>query len=298
MITKRNTVLKESLGDKIYSYINIFLLIAIGVITLYPFLNVVAVSISGRGFVARGEVGIIPKGITFAAYKKIWDSGALNMAYLNTIYTTVITTVLGLTLTTFLAYPLSKKSLPGRKGLTLFVSITMWFHAGMIPSFLVMQRLGLLDTLSAVILSQLVAAYNVIVMIGFFSNIPESLEESAKLDGANDIMILFKIVLPLSMPVLATVALWIAVAQWNNFFQALIYLQSREKFTLQIVLRDIVLSSSSADYGMIDDTDAAGAVTESIRYATILVATVPVLIIYPFVQKYFVKGVMIGSVKG
>ena len=161
----------------------------------------------------------------------------------------------------------------------------------MIPNFLVMKQLGLLNSLNGLVLAQLTTGYNVIVMKNFFAGIPDSLEESAKLDGANDVQVLFRIVIPLSKPIISTVALWIAVASWNNFFQPMMYLVDNDKYTLQIFLRDIVLNAS------VHSEEAASGMTDMIRYATIMVATVPILVVYPFIQKYFVQGTMVGAVK-
>lgn len=287
----KGTAVKQSLGDRVYSIIIYIILIAFAICALYPFLHVIAVSLSGENFVARGEITIIPKGFNLEAYKKVFENPKILTGYKNTIYVTVLNTILGVIVTAMTAYPISKKRLPGKTFLTIFICITMWFQAGMIPCFLVMKQLNLLNSLIGLVLAQLTSGYNVIVMKNFFSGIPESLEESAKLDGANDMQVLFRIVLPLSKPIMSTVALWIAVGSWNNFFQPMMYLIDSEKYTLQIFLRDIVLNASVAKDEM------GSGLTDMIRYATIMVATVPVLMVYPFIQKYFVQGTMVGAVK-
>ena len=287
----KGTVVKQSLGDRIYSTIVYIILIAFAICALYPFLHVVAVSLSGENYVARGAITIIPKGFNIEAYIKVFENPKILIGYKNTIYVTVLNTILGVIVTAMTAYPISKKKLPGKTALTIFICVTMWFQAGMIPQFLVMKQLGLINSLNGLVLAQLTSGYNVIVMKNFFTGIPESLEESAKLDGANDMQVLFKIVAPLSKPIMSTVALWIAVASWNNFFMPMMYLIDTEKYTLQIFLRDIVLNASlSAD-------ETGSGLTDMIRYATIMVATIPILVAYPFIQKYFVQGTMVGAVK-
>jgi putative aldouronate transport system permease protein len=268
--------------------------------TLYPFLHVIAVSLSGRFPVARGEVTFYPKDITLNAYQKILESKALFRSYANTILIVVAGTILSVFFISLAAYPLSKKKLPGNRLITFLLTITLWFNAGMIPQFFVVQRLGLYDSLWSLILTPLISAYYVIVMRNFFENMPSSLEESARLDGCTDIGILFRIIYPLSLPVLSTVALWVAVAHWNSFFEPLLYLKSREKYTIQLALRDIILANSANEYNL--DVDPMihefEVVTESVQYATIIAATLPILVVYPFLQKYFVKGVLVGAIKG
>lgn len=287
----KGSVVKESLGDRIFSVVVYIILIAFAICAVYPFLHVIAVSLSNENYVARGAITIIPKGLNFRAYEEVLNNSKILTGYKNTIYVTVLNVILGVVVTAMTAYPLSKKRLPGKTVLTIFVCITMWFQAGMIPQFLVMKQLGLLDSLNGLVLAQLTTGYNVIVMKNFFTGIPDSLEESAKLDGANDMQVLFRIVVPLSKPIMSTVALWLAVASWNSFFQPMMYLVENEKYTLQIFLRDIVLNAS------INYEETGSGLTDMIRYATIMVATVPILVVYPFIQKYFVQGTMVGAVK-
>lgn len=287
----KGTVVKQSLGDRIYSVIVYVILIAFSICALYPFLHVIAVSLSGENYVARGAITIIPKGLNVRAYKEVFQNPNILIGYKNTIYVTVLNVILGVIVTAMTAYPLSKKNLPGKTAFTIFVCITMWFQAGMIPQFLVMKKLGLINSLIGLILAQLTSGYNVIVMKNFFMGIPDSLEESAKLDGANDMQVLFKIVVPLSKPIMSTVALWLAVASWNNFFQPMMYLIDNVKYTLQIFLRDIVLNAN------VNYEETGSGMTDMIKYATIMVATLPILVAYPFVQKYFVKGTLVGAVK-
>lgn len=288
--TKR-TVVKHSLVDRIYTTVIHIILILFSICALYPFLHVVAVSLSDEVAVARGVITIIPKGLNVRAYVEVFNNPRILIGYKNTIYVTVLNVVFGILVTAMTAYPLSKKKLPGVKAFTIFVCFTMWFSAGMIPRFLVMKQLGLINSLHGLVLAQLTSGYNVIVMKNFFSGIPESLEESAKLDGANDMQVLFRIVAPLSKPIVSTVSLWLAVGSWNNFFQPMMYLIDDEKYTLQIFLRDIILNAA------VNYEESGTGMTDMIRYATIIVAIVPILAVYPFIQKYFVKGTMVGAVK-
>ncbi len=284
---------RKNWGELVYNIVIYTFLIVFAVCALYPFLHVIAVSISGSNYVGRGEITIIPKGINFEAYKMVLKNNNIIIGYKNTIYVAVLNTLFGTIVTAMTAYPLSKKNLPGKKFFVIFICITMWFTAGMIPRFLVMRQLGLLDSLTGLAIAQLTTGYNVIVMKSFFEGIPESLEESAKLDGANDAQVLFKIVLPLSKPIISTVALWIAVASWNDFFHPMMYLTDDKKYTLQIFLRNIVVNASINA----DALEMSTTTSDMIRYATIMVATVPILLVYPYIQKYFVQGTMVGAVK-
>ncbi len=215
-------------------------------------------------------------------------------AYGNTLFVVIVGTLLSMVLTIMAAFIISRSDLPGKKFITFAITLTMWFSGGMIPMFLLIRKLGLYDNLFALILPTAISAYNVIVMRSFFMSLPASLEESAQLDGANDLIILFRILVPLSMPSIATVTLWVAVAYWNAYTPALLYLSTRSKFTLQLVLRDIVFNNTMAQY--MDGTNEV--VSESLIYANIILTMLPIMLLYPFLQKYFIKGVMIGAIKG
>lgn len=296
VLVKSNNKIKTNIGDKIYVSIVYVVLAVIAIAALYPFLNIVMVSISGAEYVSRGEVTIWPKGVNLDAYKSVLESPSIFIGYKNTLFVTLLTTILGVLTTALTAYPLSKETLPGKKGLLIFVSITMWFHAGMIPRFLVMKNLDLLDSLVGLSLACMLSGYNVVVMRNFFMGLPKALEESAQLDGCNDLQILFKIILPLSLSSIATIALWIAVSAWNAFFEPMLFLNTSSKYTLQIFLRDIVVNSTLASNDM--DMEMGAVTSDMVRYATIMVATIPILLVYPFIQKYFVQGVTVGAVKG
>lgn len=294
MSTIKRKRIKASIGDRIFSGVIHIALILFAIAALYPFLHVIAVSLSRSEYVSSGLVSIFPKGFNLSAYAEVMRNKMIFTGYINSIYITVMTTALGVICTAMMAYPLSREELPGRKFFLIFVSITILFQAGMIPRFLVMKELGLLNSLNGVVLAGLTSGYNVTVMRNFFMNIPKSLEESAALDGCNEMQILFKIIIPLSKSILSTVAMWTMVACWNAFFDPMLYLNDIDKYTLQIFLRDIVKKASSSS----NDIETGIVAVDSVRYATVMVATIPVLLIYPFIQKYFVKGTTAGAVKG
>lgn len=264
---------------------------------LYPVLYVLAASLSSFQFLAQGRVGIIPMGFTVEAYKRILGYPMLGRAYLNTIFYTVAGTAVSLLLTAMAAYPLSRRPFPGQKFMSAVVVVAMLFSAGMVPTFLIVTRLNMYNTVWSILLPTAVSSFNVVLLRSFFEQIPYELEESAALDGCSQMMILFRIILPLSMPGLVTVGLFYAVQQWNSYFPAMLYLRDRSLVPMQIILRDIVIQNQTADLS-IDLVNGSDQISESVKYATIMVATIPIMLVYPFIQKYFVKGIMIGSVKG
>jgi putative aldouronate transport system permease protein len=262
-------------------------------------MHVVSVSFSSFGPVTRNEISIFPKEFTFISYKNVFETNAILTAYKNTIFITAIGTFLGVIMTSFVAYPLSRPNFMARRFFTLCIALTLWFGAGMIPSFMVIKTLHLYNTLWAVILPALINTFHVIIMLTFFKSVPQDLIDAAKIDGCNEIRILFQIIYPLSKPILATIALWIAVAQWNIFLTPLLFLRDRALYPLQIVLREVMLEGLSDTY--FSETlagDGETMVEESIKAATLMVSTLPILLMYPFLQKYFTKGVMVGSIKG
>ncbi|WP_413237995.1 carbohydrate ABC transporter permease [Paenibacillus sp. 1P07SE] len=279
----------------IYQWIIGLILLLISITMLYPFIYMLAVSLSSDYHVMRGDVTIWPKGWTLKSYRLVLEDSRIFTAYLNTFIYVSLGTVIALVTTAMGAYALGKRGMVMHKPLTLMVIFTMLFNGGMIPTFLVVQELGLIDTIWAMVLPGAVSVWNLIIMRTFFANIPKELEESGKIDGLNEIGIFTKIVLPLSKPALATIGLFYAVALWNNFYMALLYLRTESMFPLQVILRNIVLAGEFDGGGVGGDEVI---VEESLKYATILVSTLPILLLYPFLQKYFVKGAMIGSVKG
>ena len=280
-----------------FNIINISIMLTVAVATLYPFLYVLAASLSDTSYIVQGKVGIIPIGINLEAYKRVLEYPFIGKSYYNTILYTVMGTTINLILTVCGAYPLSRNRFPGKKFFMFIVTFTMLFGGGMIPTFLVVKGLGLYNTIWAMILPSAISTWNLIIMRTFFQQIPASLEEAALIDGTNEIQALYMIILPLSMPSLVTIALFYAVGHWNSFFPALIYLKNKELYPLQIILRQIVIQNET-DSMVNDLNQGRELVSESIKHATIIVATLPILTIYPFIQKYFVKGVMVGAVKG
>ncbi len=276
--------------------INYLLLTILVVICFYPFLNVVAYSFSSNRAVLSGTVTFFPIEMQLDAYKEIVHRGQIWTAMRVTMVVTMLGTAIGLVLTVFAAYALSKDKLKGRRWISGMILFTMYFNGGIIPTFLVIKNLGMYDQLTSLYIPSAVNVFNFIVMRTFFREIPKSLEEAAYLDGATDVQILFKIVLPLSMPIIATIGLFYAVYYWNDYFNALIYIQSPEKYTLQLRLRSLLFAGELGAAG--NEGLAQQVMAESLKMACIVVGTVPILAVYPWLQKYFVKGVMLGSVKG
>lgn len=266
------------------------------IVMLYPFLNVIAVSFSDYTAYLKNPLMVIPSDFTLSAFQFVFKDGQVLMAYANTVIVTVSGVLIGLALTILMAYPLSRKHLKGRAVIMNLVIFSMMFSGGMIPSYYLIRSLKLIDSLWAVILPGAFSAYNMILMKNFLEALPDSLMEAAQIDGASEPFILVRIALPLCMPILATLCLFIAVQYWNGYFNAMLYIRDRSKWTLQLVLREIVLAN--VQNGNNDPAQENYVVSISIKYASLLVVMLPIMLIYPFLQKYFVKGVMIGAVKG
>ncbi|SDE40302.1 putative aldouronate transport system permease protein [Paenibacillus sp. UNCCL117] len=282
----------------LFACINSLILLGVIMVTLYPFIHMAAVSLSSNVHVLRGEVSLLPKGFTFDMYKVVLNDPRIGKAYWNTFVYVTLGTVISLIVTSLGAYALGKKTMLFHRGFTLLIIFTMFFSGGMIPTFLIVKELGIMDTVWGMVLPGAVSTWNLLIMRTFFANVPVELEESGKMDGLNDIGVFFRIVVPVSQAVFATIGLFYAVAMWNNFMLPLLYLRNPDLFPLQVILRNIVLA------GQLNQADAAAVgadsviLEESLKYATIMVSTVPILLAYPFLQKYFVKGAMIGAVKG
>ncbi|MGI5892988.1 MAG: carbohydrate ABC transporter permease [Candidatus Merdivicinus sp.] len=287
--------MKPTKGEKVFNVINILILLLFALICLFPFVHVFAKSISSEASIVAGEVVLWPKDLQLEAYKAVFGNKSMNNSFFFTVYTTVLGTAVNILLTVLAAYPLSKGDLIGKKPLWLMILFTMFFSGGMIPLYLVVNGLHLINTVWALILPGAISTYNMIIMKTFFQNIPDSLEESAMLDGCTEIGVLFRIVLPLSLPVIATLSLFYAVGHWNNFMSSLLYINDTSKFTLQLKLRQLVLQDDVSS--MMEGANAATLPRESLKAASIMYATLPILIVYPWLQKYFVKGVLVGSVK-
>jgi putative aldouronate transport system permease protein len=265
---------------------------------VYPFLYLVSQSFGAS--VTMG-LSLVPENPTPSAYERVFRNPHIYIGFKNTIFRVILGTGLTMLCTIAAAYPLSKRYFPNRSLWTGLLVFTMFFSGGLIPSYLLVRSLGIYNTIWAMVLPGLISTYNMIIMRNFFMNIPAELEESARMDGANDFLILARIIIPVSGPIIATVALWTMVGHWNAWFDCMIYISTTEKQVLQLILRRIVLEGTTqlmelANYAAGMDTGQAN--TDAVKAATIMVATIPILLVYPFLQKYFVKGVMIGSLKG
>lgn len=288
--------IKQTRGDTIFDIINYTVVTFLMIITLYPIVYVAVASISDPMIVAQsGGLMLWPQGIQFEGYKRVFANPEIWTGYANTIFYTVVGTTLNVVFTAMFAFALSRKKLMLKKAMTWFMMITMFFHGGMIPTYLNMRDMGLLDTRVAVLLPGLVSAYNCIILRTNFESIPDSLEESAKIDGASDWTVFSKIILPLSMPALAVMVLFYGVGHWSSWFNEMLYLQDRTLWPLQLIIREIIVLSTSM---ATEEGGMSFEMTEIIKYATIMVSTLPILAVYPYLQKYFVKGVMVGAVKG
>lgn len=297
-MVKDNSLSSKALDVVVYT-VMLFVLI----VTLYPVLNVVASSFSSANANDRGAVSIFPVDFSIDAYKMIFDAGTVPNAFKNSALYTSVGTFVNLILTGCFAYSLSRKSLPLRGFYTTLAIIPMYFSGGLVPTFLLIKNLGLYNSMWALILPGAISITNMIIMRTFFQNIPAELEESAALDGANDLVIFLRIILPLSKAIIFTIGLYYAVGHWNSWFSSMIYFKDNDKYPLQMILRQIVIQTNdikeaaiSGDFNTVGDIGNVN--VKGIKFATLFVSMVPMLVIYPFIQKYFMKGVMIGSLKG
>ena len=269
---------------------------------LYPILNMVSISMSNQFAVLRAEVTFYPIGLDLGSYKLIFENKDLWNSIGNSIFVAVVGCLCSLLLTSLAAYPLAFGDFYGKRLFNLLILFTMWFNSGIIPVFLTIRTLGLYNSLWALIVNAMLAAYNVVIVRSYFQSVPISIVESARIDGANDFLILFRLIIPLSKPVLATVALWIIVGHWNDYLNSLLFLSDRKNYTLQLVLKELVLNAEASIHNIsaTSDTTTSGAAAlgQQMRNGVLVVSMIPMVILYPFVQRYFVSGVMLGSVKG
>jgi len=289
----------ESPAERLFGIGNVLFLISLMVVTLYPLLFVLFASLSNASELASHR-GLLfwPIDLTFEAYRRVLQNPLILTGYRNTLFIVIVGTALNVFLTALGAYALSRRNVLFKNPVMFLIVFTNFFSGGLIPSYLLIgQTLGLQNTLWALIIPGAVSTFNLIVMRTGFMAVPASLEEAARMDGANDWTILFKIIIPLSWPVVAVMVLFYGVAHWNAFFGALIYIRDRDLYPLQLVLREILISSNTQNM----TTDVASgdtfAIGETIKYATIIVATLPILVVYPYLQRYFVKGVAVGAIK-
>ncbi|MEG0834660.1 MAG: carbohydrate ABC transporter permease [Oscillospiraceae bacterium] len=297
MAKKRAKLTRE---DKVFNAV-LFIVVSITtMVILYPLVFVLMASISDPMEVFQGKVWLLPKGFNLEAYKQVFRNKDIYIGYRNTLLYTVVGAVVSICITMSAAYPLARKKMYGRNGFMGFFTFTMFFSGGLIPTYLVCRNLGLYNSFWAVILIGSISVYNIIVARTFIQNtIAEDLYEASAIDGCGDIKVFFKVVLPLSAPIIAVLVLFYGVNYWNGYFTGLIYLGERAKYPLQLFLREILLTNMSDSMVDMMETDMSKyMVAESIKYAVIIVSSVPMLVLYPFLQKFFVKGVMIGAVKG
>ncbi len=281
-----------------FSIVNSILLLVVVFVTVYPFVYMISVSLSSSLHVMRGQVTWFPRGFNLGMYKIALTDPRIPRAYLNTIIYVVLGTAISLVITSMAAYALSKRHLPFNKGFTMFIVFTMFFNGGMIPTFLVVRSLGIMDSIWAMVLPQAVSAWLLWVMRTYVSGLPEEMEDAARIDGLRDFGIFVYIVLPLSRAALAAIGLFYAVALWNNFLLPLLYLRESDLFPLQVILRNLVIMDNF-EMAVTTTVGVEGMVIiDSLKYATITVSTLPIIMVYPLLQKHFTKGVMIGAVKG
>ena len=297
---KRSGLNKRGPFDIVFDGLIYLFMLLFFIIVAYPILYVLALSFSSREAVLNNEVYIIPVGFNFDNYKLVLKHEFLPKAFLNSVFYTVFGTLYSMILTILGAYALSRKNYFGRDFIMFLIAFTMMFGGGMIPSYMLIKNLGLLNTRLALIIPFAVSQYNLIVMRTYMQQIPSAIEESAKLDGANDFVILFRIFVPMSKPVIATITLFYAAGQWNDFFSGLIYLDDKNKFPLQLVIRDLLITQNDAtlNQGLAAQQGMPSLTPGGYRAAIVVVTVLPLLVVYPFIQKYFVKGVMLGSIKG
>ncbi|NOU75490.1 ABC transporter permease subunit [Paenibacillus sp. LMG 31458] len=292
--------LKISKGDRIFDIINYSILTIVFIIVLYPLYFIVIASVSNPTLVNNGAMTLWPKGFMLDGYKKVFEYVDVWVGYRNTIFYTVIGTILNVFVTMGVAYTLSRKNFLGKGALMTYIMIPMFFTGGLVPTFLIVKKMGLYNTPLVMIIIGAINIFNVIIARTYIQGtIPEELYESAQMDGCNHFTFFFRIILPLSSSIIAVLTLYYAVDHWNDFFNSLIYLSNKNLFSLQLVLRGILIQSNiQTDMLQAEDVVRQQYEAELLKYALIIVTSLPILVIYPFMQKYFVKGVMIGSVKG
>ncbi|MGO4790316.1 carbohydrate ABC transporter permease [Paenibacillus sp. FSL W8-0187] len=288
----------KSISEVLFDSANVILLCLLSIVTLYPFLYVLFASISTPAeFVQHRGILLWPKGFSLDSYRMVFENPNIIRSYMNTIFYVVVGTTLNILMTALGAYGLSRKNVMWKSTIMMLIVMTMFFDGGLIPKYLLVKNMGLIDTYWALIIPSAMTTWNLIIMRTAFQGVPDALEESARIDGASDWTILFRIIIPLSLPVIAVMVLFYGVWHWNKWFDALIYLRDRDLFPLQLILREILIQNDTSSMMTSVGGGDRMPVGETIKYATIMVATLPILFLYPFLQKYFVKGVMIGAIK-
>ena len=290
---------RKTLGENIFSILDYIILTFLAVLALYPMLYVLFASLSNpMSFMKHSGLLYGPVGFSLDGYKKVFDKAEILLGYKNTIIYVLAGVSISMIITTTFAYVLSRKGLYWNRLLSIMALITMYFTGGLVPTYLLVKQLGMVDTRWAILLPTAMSTYNMIIMRTGFASVPISLEEAAKIDGASPFAIMMRIIIPLAMPTMAVITLYYAVAQWNSWFPAAIYLRSMELYPLQLFLRDVLINNVQMDAVAAADSAEGLAVSEIVKYATIIVSVLPIICVYPFLQKYFAKGIMIGAVKG
>lgn len=297
MVLKKNK-LKISFGESVGSFANYLFLALIGIVCLVPFLYVISVSFTSENSLGLHGTQLIPGEFSLSAYKFLFaNADRLVQSYFNTILVTIAGTVIGLIVIAGVAYPLSKKELPFRTPFMMYVLFSMLFGGGLIPLYIIMKSIGLYDNYWALILPGIYSSWNMILMRNFFMSLPTSLEESALIDGANEIQVLVKIMLPLSRPIMATLFLFMAVGYWNNWFNALLFMPDPNKWPIMMFLKEVLQSLNVVDKITVMPSSEAPP-SQSLQMAVVVACTLPIICVYPFLQKYFVRGILMGSIKG
>lgn len=290
--------MREQTANRVFDTVNFIVLLVCTLVCLAPFLHILAISLSSVRPIVSGEVSLFPIELNFEAYFKVFSDPAMIRSLGFTVLLTCLFTVLCMVMSIAMGYPLSKKKLKGRKAFMFIVVITMFFSGGIIPEYILVRNLNLLDSIWALVLPGLINPFYLIILISFFNNIPESLEESAEIDGSSHFRTLISIMLPLSLPVITTLSLFYAVGRWNGFSDTLMYINSPEFYPLQLKLYNLIQNNMISELMQMEGAQMATVVPESLKAASVIFATVPILIVYPWLQRYFVSGVMLGAVKG
>lgn len=298
-------MVKETFSDRMFNAFNKIMMVLVLVIVLYPLIYVVSASVSDPKYVNSGNMWLLPKGMTFEGYRRVFKNPEIWLGYANTIFYTVIGTLVSIGITIPAAYSLSRRDLVGRKFISGIFVFTMFFSGGLIPLYLLIKNLNMINTIWAILLPGALSVWNIIVTKTYFqSTIPQELEDAAKIDGCSNSRLFFSIVLPVSIPIIAVMALFYGVGRWNEYFSAMIFLKDRKLFPLQLFLREIlIISDMSKSSEVIAGAEAQimaeqARMAQIVKYSVIIVATLPIIMVYPFLQRYFIKGIMVGSLKG
>ncbi len=297
-VTRRPKGIRPTRGYRVFQAVNAVILTGVVIVTLYPFVNIVARSLSDEAYIIAGRVNLVPRGFNLTTYKLVMSDALFWTNYRNTVVYTVVATVISIVLTTCYAYVLSKPRLKGRGALVGIAVFTMFFSGGLIPNYVLITSLGMKNTIWAVVVPNAINVFNLLVMKAFFESLPEELEEAAAVDGLNTYGTLLRIVLPLSKAIIATMVLFYAVSFWNSWFTAFLYLDQQDMFPVTVYLRNLIAGATTAQSaGGVAESDAVQAAA-TLQAVTIVLTTLPILAVYPFIQRYFVSGVMLGAVKG